>query len=108
VLAVGAAAVVVPWSQLAWKGHGDDALVRRIGEAFAGDVLWFGKDRRHHVSGENWRGTAFGGRFDLVIGGLKTDVALPLPGPHFMMNFLAAAAVAWLVSPARTSSVTKG
>ncbi len=73
--------------------NGDDPLVRRIGEAFAGGVLWFGKDRRHHVSGENWRGTAFGGRFDLVIDGGKTDVALPLPGPHFMMNFLAAAAV---------------
>jgi UDP-N-acetylmuramoyl-tripeptide--D-alanyl-D-alanine ligase len=73
--------------------NGDDPLVRRIGEAFAGDVLWFGKDRRHQVSGENWRGTAFGGRFDLVIAGQKTDVALPLPGPHFMMNFLAAAAV---------------
>ena len=73
--------------------NGDDPLVRRIGEAFAGEVLWFGRDRRHQVSGENWRGTAFGGRFDLVIGGQKTDVALPLPGPHFMMNFLAAAAV---------------
>ena len=41
--------------------NGDDPLVRRIGEAFAGEVLWFGRDRRHHVSGENWRGTAFGG-----------------------------------------------
>jgi UDP-N-acetylmuramoyl-tripeptide--D-alanyl-D-alanine ligase len=73
--------------------NGDDPLVRRMGEGFAGEVLWFGRDRRHHVSGENWRGTAFSGRFDLVIGGEKTDVVLPLPGPHFMMNFLAAAAV---------------
>jgi UDP-N-acetylmuramoyl-tripeptide--D-alanyl-D-alanine ligase len=73
--------------------NGDDPRVRRIGEAFPGPVLWFGRDRRYDVSGENWRGTAFGGRFDLVIGGEKFDVALPLPGPHFMSNFLAAAAV---------------
>jgi UDP-N-acetylmuramoyl-tripeptide--D-alanyl-D-alanine ligase len=73
--------------------NGDDPRVRRIGEGFAGPVTWFGRDRRHDVSGENWRGTAFGGRFDLVIDGVKTDVALPLPGPHFMSNFLAAAAV---------------
>jgi len=73
--------------------NADDPRVARIGEAFAGRVLWFGRSRRHEVSGENWRGTVFGSRFDLVIGGEKTDVALPLPGPHFMTNFLAAAAV---------------
>jgi UDP-N-acetylmuramoyl-tripeptide--D-alanyl-D-alanine ligase len=72
--------------------NGDDTRVRWIGESFPGKVVWFGRDRRNDVSGENWRGTAFGGRFDLVIGGEKVDVALPLPGPHFMTNFLAAAA----------------
>ena len=74
--------------------NADDPRVRKIGEAFAGKVVWFGRDRRLDVSGENWRGTAFGSRFDLVIQGRKVDVALPLPGPHSMMNFLAAAAVA--------------
>src|SRR6185295_1499852 len=53
-----------------------------------------GRDRRYPVSGENWRGTAFGSRFDLVIDGRRHDIALPLPGTHSMMNFLAAAAVA--------------
>jgi len=74
--------------------NGDDPRVKAIGDRHPGKVVWFGRDRRDHVSGERWRGTAFGGRFDLVIDGQKTDVALPLPGPHFMMNFLAAAAVA--------------
>lgn len=74
--------------------NADDPRVRRIGEAFAGKIVWFGRDRRCDVSGENWRGTAFGMRFDLVIAGRKVEVALPLPGSHFMMNFLAAAAVA--------------
>ena len=73
--------------------NADDPRVRGIGESFPGRVVWFGRDRRYDVSGENWRGTAFGGRFDMVIGGEKVDVALPLPGPHFMTNFLAAAAV---------------
>jgi UDP-N-acetylmuramoyl-tripeptide--D-alanyl-D-alanine ligase len=33
-------------------------------------------------------------RFDLRIAGRAHDVALPLPGPHFAFNFLAAAAAA--------------
>jgi len=74
--------------------NGDDARLRRIGERHAGRVLWFGRDRRYDVSAEKWRGTAFGMRFDLVLGGQAFDVALPLAGPHFVSNFLAAAAVA--------------
>jgi UDP-N-acetylmuramoyl-tripeptide--D-alanyl-D-alanine ligase len=74
--------------------NGDDPRVRRAGEAWSGRVVWFGRDRRHEVSAENARGTAFGTRFDLRVGGQTLDVALPLPGFHFVMNFLAAAAVA--------------
>ena len=74
--------------------NGDDPRVRRIGERFAGRVVWFGHDRRFDVSAESWRGTAFGMRFDLRIGGQAVDVALPLAGPHFAENFLAAAAAA--------------
>jgi UDP-N-acetylmuramoyl-tripeptide--D-alanyl-D-alanine ligase len=33
-------------------------------------------------------------RFDMRMGGETFDVALPLPGPHFLLNFLAAAAAA--------------
>ncbi len=74
--------------------NGDDARVRRIGERFTGRVVWFGRDRRYDVSAESWRGTGFGMRFDLRVAGRTVDVALPLAGPHFVLNFLAAAAAA--------------
>jgi UDP-N-acetylmuramoyl-tripeptide--D-alanyl-D-alanine ligase len=77
--------------------NADDPRVRRIGEARGGRVVWFGRDRRYDVSAENWRGTAFGMRFDLVIEGRKTDVALPLAGAHFVEDFLAAAAAAHIL-----------
>ena len=74
--------------------NGDDPRVRRVGEARKKRIVWFGRDRRYDVSAESWRGTPFGMRFDLRLGGKTVDVALPLSGPHFVSNFLAAAAVA--------------
>jgi len=74
--------------------NGDDPRVRQIGEGHRGEVVWFGRDRRFEVSAENWRGTVHGMRFDLRVGGRTVDVALPLAGPHFLTNFLAAAAAA--------------
>jgi UDP-N-acetylmuramoyl-tripeptide--D-alanyl-D-alanine ligase len=74
--------------------NGDDARLVRIGKGLGARVVWFGRDRRHDVSAEHWRGTPFGMRFDLRLGGHVLDVALPLAGPHFVMDFLAAAAVA--------------
>jgi UDP-N-acetylmuramoyl-tripeptide--D-alanyl-D-alanine ligase len=74
--------------------NGDDPRVRQMGEARKRRIVWFGRDRRYDVSAESWRGTPFGMRFDLRVGGKTVDVALPLAGPHFVSNFLAAAAVA--------------
>lgn len=74
--------------------NGDDPRLRRIGEGWGGRVVWFGRDRRFHVSAERWRGTAFGMRFDLRIAGRTAEVALPLAGPHFVESFLAAAGAA--------------
>lgn len=74
--------------------NGDDAQIVRVAGRFAGRVVWFGRDRRFEVSAERWRGTAFGMRFDLRLGGRTLDVALPLAGPHFVQNFMAAAAAA--------------
>jgi UDP-N-acetylmuramoyl-tripeptide--D-alanyl-D-alanine ligase len=77
--------------------NGDDPRVKRIGEAHrarGGRVVWFGRDRAYDVSAEGWKGTVHGMRFALRIGDATEDVALPLPGPHFLVNFLAAAAVA--------------
>jgi UDP-N-acetylmuramoyl-tripeptide--D-alanyl-D-alanine ligase len=49
-------------------------------------------------------------RFDMVIGGRAVDVALPLAGPHFVENFLAAAAVAHVlgVDPETMARVATG
>lgn len=74
--------------------NGDDHRVRALGEAWGGRVVWFGRDRRFDVSYERWRGTVFGMRFDMRLGGKTLDVALPLAGPHFTTNFVAAAGVA--------------
>lgn len=73
--------------------NGDDPRLRAMGAALPA-VVWFGRDRRWDVSAENWRGTVFGMRFDLRVAGRTVEVALPLPGAHFLMNFLAAAAAA--------------
>jgi UDP-N-acetylmuramoyl-tripeptide--D-alanyl-D-alanine ligase len=74
--------------------NGDDPRVRGIGRRRKGRTLWFGRDRACDVSAENWRGTIHGMRFDMRVDGRTYDVALPLPGPHFLMNFLAATAAA--------------
>jgi UDP-N-acetylmuramoyl-tripeptide--D-alanyl-D-alanine ligase len=80
--------------------NGDDPRVRAIGDRFRGRVVWFGRDRRFEVSAESWRGTAFGMRFSLRVDGRAVDVALPLAGPHFTENFLAAAAAAHVLGVA--------
>ncbi len=72
----------------------EDERLRRIGQQRKGKVIWFGRDRSCDVSAENWRGTVHGMRFDMKLAGKTFDVALPLPGPHFLLNFLAAAAAA--------------
>jgi UDP-N-acetylmuramoyl-tripeptide--D-alanyl-D-alanine ligase len=72
----------------------EDPRLRARGEKHEGKVIWFGRDRACDVSAENWRGTVHGMRFDMRMGGKTLDVALPLPGPHFLLNFLAAAAAA--------------
>jgi len=72
----------------------EDPRLRRVGEKRKGKVIWFGRDRACDVSAENWRGTVHGMRFDMRMGGETRDVALSLPGPHFLLNFLAAAAAA--------------
>jgi len=83
--------------------NGDDPRTRRIGERWGREVIWFGREGGRDVSAANWRATPLGMRFDLRIGGRVEDVVLPLPGPHFVMDFLAAAAAAHRlgVDPAR-------
>jgi UDP-N-acetylmuramoyl-tripeptide--D-alanyl-D-alanine ligase len=90
--------------------NGDDPRLVHVGEAREGRVVWFGRDRRFDVSAERWRGTAFGMRFDLRAGGRTVEIALPLAGPHFVENFLAAAAVAHVlgIPPETMAEVATG
>jgi UDP-N-acetylmuramoyl-tripeptide--D-alanyl-D-alanine ligase len=74
--------------------NGDDPRVRRVGLARGGRLLWFGLDRSLPVSADNVRTLAHGMRFDLHVEGRSFETVLPLSGPHFLMNFLAASAVA--------------
>jgi UDP-N-acetylmuramoyl-tripeptide--D-alanyl-D-alanine ligase len=88
--------------------NGDDPRLLRVGESLRQRVIWFGRDRRHDVAALNWRGTPFGMRFDLRIEGREVDVALPLAGPHFVMDFLAAAAVAHALGVSLEAIATLG
>jgi UDP-N-acetylmuramoyl-tripeptide--D-alanyl-D-alanine ligase len=74
--------------------NGDDPRLVRVGERWGGRVVWFGLDRRFDVSAEGRASDAFGQRFRLRIAGRAAEVVLPLAGPHFVTNFLAAAAAA--------------
>ena len=78
--------------------NGDDPRLRAIGERFRGRVVWFGRDRRFDVSAGServdTRGPGRGMLFELWVAGRRVDVALPLAGPHFVSNFLAAAGAA--------------
>lgn len=75
----------------------DDPRVRAIGEGFRGRVVWFGRDRRCDVSADPSgpvHPKALGMTVTLTVAGRTVDVTLPLLGPHFVENFLAAAAAA--------------
>ena len=75
--------------------NGDDPRLRAIGKRFSGRVVWFGHDRRFEVSAENERTDARPAMtFDLCVASRSVAVALPLAGPHFVEDFLAAAAAA--------------
>jgi UDP-N-acetylmuramoyl-tripeptide--D-alanyl-D-alanine ligase len=80
--------------------NGDDPRLRAIGERFRGRVVWFGRDRRCDVAADGEGATSAGTRFDLRVEGRTVHVALPLAGPHFVSDFLAAAAIAWVLGVA--------
>lgn len=72
----------------------DDPHVRRIGEHHTGRTIWFGRDAGSEVRAADEHHGADGSRFLLQAGGRSLPVRLPLPGAHFVENFLAAAAAA--------------
>jgi len=74
--------------------NADDAYVSQFGRDFHGKVVFYGLKPAADVRAENVqpRGAA-GSTFDLVVGGCREPVALPLVGGHNVYNALAAVAV---------------
>jgi UDP-N-acetylmuramoyl-tripeptide--D-alanyl-D-alanine ligase len=74
--------------------NGDDPRVARIGERYSGRVVWFGRGSGRDVSCADERQNGAGTRLTLLLPGQAVAARLPLVGPHFVENLLAAAAVA--------------
>ena len=75
--------------------NADDEYVSQFGRDFHGKVLTFGIKRPADVCAQNiqLRGVE-GSSFELVTGGVREQVALPLAGEHNIYNALAASAAA--------------
>src|SRR6185437_8366433 len=75
--------------------NADDDYVCQFGRDFRGKVVTFGLRRAADISAQNvvLRG-AEGSTFDLVAGGVRERVTLPLVGEHNIYNALAATAAA--------------
>jgi UDP-N-acetylmuramoyl-tripeptide--D-alanyl-D-alanine ligase len=72
----------------------DDPYVSQFGRDFHGKVVTFGIERAADVRAENVEDRGLdGSAFDLVAGGCRQSVTLPLLGMHNVYNALAAAAV---------------
>ncbi|HET6935972.1 MAG TPA: UDP-N-acetylmuramoyl-tripeptide--D-alanyl-D-alanine ligase [Candidatus Angelobacter sp.] len=75
--------------------NGDDEYVSQFGRDYKGKVVTFGMRPPADVFAQNVRmGGAEGSSFELVAGGVREEVRLPLVGEHNVYNALAAAAVA--------------
>ena len=75
--------------------NGDDEYVSQFGRDYKGKVVTFGMRHPSDVFAQNVRmGGAEGSSFELVAGGVREEVQLPLVGEHNVYNALAAAAVA--------------
>lgn len=71
----------------------DDPFLRKLGENFAGKVIWYGL-QDGDVVGEGYQILGVGqGKFHLRVGTRKLDIALPIVGEHNLYNLAAAVAV---------------
>jgi UDP-N-acetylmuramoyl-tripeptide--D-alanyl-D-alanine ligase len=73
--------------------NADDDYVSQFGRDFGGRVVTYGLRHNADVMAENLRPAPGSTEFDLVIGGCREPVRLPLLGQHNVLNALAAAAV---------------
>ncbi len=83
--------------------NADDPRVRAIGERFPGRVVWFGRERECEVSAAHEQPTSQGTELLLTVAGRAVPCTLPLRGPHFVVDFLAAAAAAHVLGTAPES-----
>jgi UDP-N-acetylmuramoyl-tripeptide--D-alanyl-D-alanine ligase len=75
--------------------NGDDARVAQFGRNFKGKVVTYGMRANLDVRAENFQPQGLqGNEFDVVVGGERRHVVLPLVGEHNAGNALAAVAVA--------------
>ncbi len=82
--------------------NADDPRVAAIAARHRGRVVRFGRTAAAEVTAREVAGEPEGSRFLLSTPAGEAPVRLPLPGPHQVVNFLAAAAIAFVVgvSPA--------
>jgi UDP-N-acetylmuramoyl-tripeptide--D-alanyl-D-alanine ligase len=82
--------------------NADDPRVEAIAARHRGRVVRFGRRAAAEITAREVAAEAGGSRFRLKTPAGEADVRLPLPGPHQVVNFLAAAAIALVVgvSPA--------
>ncbi len=82
--------------------NADDPRVAAIAARHRGRVVRFGRSDAAEVTARDVAGEPEGSRFVLSTPAGEAPVRLPLPGPHQVVNFLAAAAIAFVVgvSPA--------
>jgi UDP-N-acetylmuramoyl-tripeptide--D-alanyl-D-alanine ligase len=74
--------------------NSDDEYVSQFGRDFKGKVVLYGTRPTADVRAENVQARGpDGSSFDLVVGGCREPVLLPLVGAHNVLNALAAAAV---------------
>jgi UDP-N-acetylmuramoyl-tripeptide--D-alanyl-D-alanine ligase len=73
----------------------DDPHVRRIGEMFDGEIVWFGAEGGGDISVALRDESMSWVTFEMAIGRQRATITLNAPGRHTMMNFAAAASVAY-------------
>ncbi|MBI2822307.1 MAG: UDP-N-acetylmuramoyl-tripeptide--D-alanyl-D-alanine ligase [Acidobacteria bacterium] len=78
--------------------NGDEPLLANRAKTFSGKAISFGVTQAARVGAENIRIVDLHRTdFDLLLGKSRVRVTLPVAGKHFVYNFLAAAAVAWIL-----------
>jgi UDP-N-acetylmuramoyl-tripeptide--D-alanyl-D-alanine ligase len=80
--------------------NADDPRVEWIAARHRGRVVRFGRSARADVTAEDVAVGGEGSRFRLKTPAGQASVALPVPGPHQVVNFLAAAAIAFAIGVA--------